>query len=96
MSTDPVIEDGYSWMTDKAAEFWRIEQKRFSDTEEVRYDIPTTLTSASIYVGVAADSTATATASWTIIRTYFDSNGLPNRKRIRFNVAWDSRTAGWT
>lgn len=81
---------------DEAAEFWRIKNKRFYDTEEVRYDIPATLTNQSIYTGVAPDGTATAATTWTIIRTYFDGNANPIRERIRFNVAWDNRSVGWT
>lgn len=83
-------------ITDNAPEFWRIKNKRFTSSEEVRYDIPASLISASIYTGVAADGTATSSAVWTVIRTYFDSLGNPSRERIRTNVAWDSRTAGWT
>lgn len=79
-----------------STEFARIKDKRFKDTEESRYDIPADLTSASIYTGVAPDGTLTSAANWTIIRTYFDANGLPNRERIRTGVAWDSRTIGWT
>lgn len=83
------------WPTTDVSEFARINMKRFLDTEEARYDIPAVLASASIYTGVAADGTAEATATWTVTRTYFDASGNPNRQRIRFNVAWSSRTSGW-
>lgn len=77
-------------------EFARIKEKKYKDTEEVRYDIPASLISADIYVGVATDGTATASASWVVLRTYFDASGNPSRERIRTGVAWDNRTSGWT
>lgn len=79
-----------------ADEFSRIKNKEFADTEEVRYEIPASLVSASIYTGVAADGTATSAAAWTVIRSYFDANGNPERERIRASVVWDNRTSGWT
>lgn len=77
-------------------EFNRIKMKRFKDTEEVRYDIPVDVANSDIYTGVAADGTLTSSASWTIIRTYFDANGNPTRERFRTGVAWDDRTSGWS
>lgn len=91
----PVPISGTVTADDNASEFWRIKNKRYTDTEEVRYDIAADLANGDIYTGVATDGTATSSATWTIIRTYFDANGNPSRERIRFNVAWDSRTAGW-
>ena len=76
--------------------FWRIKNKIFLDTEEVRYDIPLVLTSAFVYVGLNTAGTATSSATWTIVRTSFDINANPNRDQIRTSVAWDSRTVGWT
>lgn len=75
--------------------FYRITNKIIKDDEEVRYDIPTNLTGASIYIGVAADGTATSSALWTVVRYYFDANDNPNRARVRKNVVWTDRTLGW-
>lgn len=77
------------------AEFYRIKNRYFKDTEEIRYDIAASLISGDIYTGVAPDGTATSAASWTVIRTYFDANGNPSRERIRTGVVWNSRTIGW-
>jgi len=93
--TDTELRAAQVPVTDEAAEFWRIKNRRFEDTEEVRYDIAADLVNGDIYAGVAPDGTSTATASWTVIRTYFDANGNPSRERIRTGVAWDSRTVGW-
>lgn len=81
-----------------AQDFSRILERRFKDTEEVRYDIPTDalLADGSIYLGVADDGTATSAEEWTIVRIYFDSQKLPTRSRIRKLVAWDDRATGWT
>lgn len=80
----------------------RILEKRFRDTEEVRYDIPVQLTTedplpagSSIYLGVATDNSLTSDPVWTVVRVYFATNKLPTRTRIRKLVVWDSRTAGW-
>jgi hypothetical protein len=79
------------------SEFSKILEKRFRDTEEVRYDIPVTaaLPGGSIYIGVAPDPSLTTDAVWTVVRFYFDANALPSRARIRKNVVWDDRTLGW-
>lgn len=88
------VEDTYS-------EFWRIKNKRFSDTEEVRYEIVEAIVAdkpvvQNIYTGVAPDGTATSSESWIVIRSYFNAiTGSPERERIRFNVAWDDRALGW-
>lgn len=81
--------------TEFDSSFTRIKEKRFQDTEEVRYDIPGTLANGQIYVGVAPDGTATSTASWDVVRTDFDANANPTRDRIQKGIAWDSRTTGW-
>lgn len=73
----------------------RILNKRLEDTEEIRYDVPTTLTNGNIYLGVATDGTSTAAASWDVVRIYFDGNDNPTRARLRTGIAWDSRTTGW-
>lgn len=77
--------------------FARILEKRFSDDEEVRYDIPlpASLISGSIYIGVALDNSSTADPVWTVVRFYFNSNRLPIRARIQKDIAWDNRTVGW-
>lgn len=93
--TDAELRASPVFTTDVYSEFYRIKNKRYSDAEEVRYDIPTNLAANSIYIGVADDGTLTADSVWTVIRVYFDANGSPNRERIRFNVAWDDRTLGW-
>jgi hypothetical protein len=76
-------------------EFIRLKNKKFLDTEEVRYDIPAILTNGDIYVGINTDGASTTSATWTVGRTYFDANGNPSRDRFRLNVEWDSRTVGW-
>lgn len=82
--------------------FSRILEKRFKDTEEVRYDIPLVnqevnlLINGSIYIGVAPDGTPVASELWTIVRVYFNGVALPERARVRQNVRWDQRTLGWT
>lgn len=81
-----------------AQTFARIKAKQFASTEEVRYDIPASLVSADIYTGVNTDATATSTATWTVIRSYFDANGNPARERIKSGISWDNRAAAgnWT
>jgi hypothetical protein len=76
-------------------EFIRLKNKKFLDTEEVRYDIPAILTNGDIYVGINSDGASTAAPTWTVGRTYFDSNGNPSRDRFRINITWDSREVGW-
>lgn len=85
-------------LTDKfSSEFARLLEKRFLDTEEVRYDIPpdVALANNSIYTGAAPDGALTSEPVWTVIRAYFNNAKLPERQRIRFNVAWDDRALGW-
>lgn len=78
-------------------DFSRILEKRFKDTEEVRYDIPTDnlLSNGNIYIGVAPDPSLTSDLIWKVVRVYFDANALPFRARYRENVAWDDRQLGW-
>lgn len=80
-----------------SSKFSQILERRFKDTEEVRYAIPTanTLPGNSIYIGVAPDASLTTDLVWDVVRFYFDANGLPVRARIRKGIAWDSRTIGW-
>ena len=81
------------------SEFSRILEKRFLDTEEVRYDIPpnnTALANGSIYIGIAADASATNSPVWTVVRFYFNAAARPIRARIRKDIQWDERTLGWT
>lgn len=85
----PVTSDQFS------SHFSRIKERRFLDTEEVRYDIPASLPNAAIYVGVAPAVSAVTAAVWSVVRTDFDGNGNPQRDRIRKNVQWDLRTVGW-
>lgn len=48
-----------------------------------------------LYVGKAPDGTATTAAAWLVYRFTF-VNGLPTRKQVRENVAWDNRaTVTW-
>ena len=79
------------------SDFQRILEKRFQDTEEVRYDIPVqnALAGNSIYIGVAPDLSNTADPVWSIIRFYFNANALPERARIKKNVQWDNRLTIW-
>ena len=79
------------------SEFSRISEKRFLDTEEVRYDIPpqAALANSSIYIGVALDGTDITESVWTVVRVYFNQVALPVRQRIRKNVKWSERTLGW-
>lgn len=76
--------------------FTRMLEKRFRDSEEVRYDIPAVLADASIYLGTATDGTSTAAVSWSVVRYYFDVSGSPQRARFRSGVAWDDRATGWS
>lgn len=75
--------------------FSRILEKRFFDTEEVRYDIPDVLNNGFIYIGVATSGTLTSAASWTIVRFSFNATGRPSRSQIRTAVVWDNRAIGW-
>lgn len=78
--------------------FSRILEKRFSDLEEVRYDIPATKVlraNNSIYIGVAPDGTLTTDLAWDVVRFYFNASSVPERARIRKGIAWDDRTTGW-
>lgn len=85
-----------------SSEFSRISEKRWKDTEEVRFDIPlrnatvNLLRNGSIYIGVAPDGSLTSDPVWTVVRVYFNDNTLPFRQRIRTTVAWDDRALGWT
>lgn len=74
--------------------FYRIENKIFYTTEEVRYDIPTNLANASTYVGLSALGTSVNDASWVIVRTEFDGNQIPGRKQVAINISWTDRVAG--
>jgi hypothetical protein len=78
-----------------ADNFSRIKKKEFFDTEEVLYDIPANLPSSFIYTGVAIAGTSSATATWSVIRTSFDSNGNPSRDQFRTGVSWTARASGW-
>lgn len=80
------------------SKFSQILEKRFKDTDEVRYDIPVSaaLAGGSIYIGVAPDASLTTDLVWDVVRFYFNANSLPERARIRKGIAWDDRTIGWT
>lgn len=78
-----------------SAEMTRILQKEFADTEEVRYEVPSSLVGADIYIGVAADGTATSATDWNVVRVYFDANENPTRARIQLDISWDDRASGW-
>lgn len=78
-----------------SAELTRILQKEFADDEEVRYEIPATLASGDIYIGVADDGTATSAELWNVVRIYFDANENPTRLRLQTAIAWDNRAVGW-
>lgn len=73
--------------------FTRIKQRSFFNTEEVRYDIPSNLSSGTIYVGVATASAATSAAVWSVVKTGFTSESLPLRDLFKPGVVWDSRTS---
>lgn len=88
-----VVQANDQTTTGLADTFDRMKNKNFKDTEEVRYDIPTSFTSTAIYVGLAPAGTATSAASWAIVRTLFDANGNPSRDQIKLNVIWDNRAA---
>lgn len=78
--------------------FARILEKRFSDLEEIRYDIPATkvlLANNSIYIGVAPDSTPTSDTLWDVVRFYFNAASVPERARIQKGISWDDRALGW-
>lgn len=48
-----------------------------------------------LYVGKAPDGTATTAALWTVYKFTF-VGGLPTRKQVRENIAWDDRaTVVW-
>jgi len=74
--------------------FARLENKTFRIDEELRYDIPTSLVSTSMYIGLSGLGTATSEANWAIMKTDFDSNGQPIRKQIKLSIAWDNRVTG--
>ena len=77
--------------TELASSFARIAALQPADGEEIRFDIPASLASGSIYIGLNTDATSTATATWKIRRIYFDANKNPSRDRYKSAVAWDDR-----
>lgn len=72
--------------------FTRIKQREFFNTEEVLYDIPASIPSGFIYVGLATAGTSSSTAAWSIVRTSFDSNGNPSGDKFKTGVSWTART----
>lgn len=82
--------------TENPSDFWRMEVGRFTN-EEVKYDFPAVFANNSIYMGINADATLESAPTWKIIRTYFDANGFPSRKRFRANISWTDRAnaANW-
>lgn len=65
--------------------------------ERFKYDIPATIPSGTLYVGWnAAAGAATSATTWTVRRVTFDANGNPNDDQVQANIAWDSRSSGWT
>jgi len=99
---NPREEDGHgsepdnpSYIEIVRAEFARIKNREFKDTEQVKYDIAPNLVNGDIYTGVADEAAVESDATWNVIRTYFDANGNPNQERIQLGIRWDQRTAGW-
>lgn len=95
-NSSPVVlasDQGAILVTSSNGIFSRIKNRNFADTEEVRYDVPTSVISGAIYTGLATAGTATSAATWTIVRSLFDANGNPSREQIKTSVIWDNRAA---
>lgn len=81
-------------ITSSTGTFRRINQREFYDSETAQFDIPSNLSSGTIYVGLAPQGSNTASAVWSIVRTPFSSESIPLSQQYRSGVSWTGRTLG--
>lgn len=62
-----------------------------STTNETRLDYVARTDGQPVYIGRAADGSATSAAVWNIERLTYDGNGRVTRKQVREDAVWDNR-----
>lgn len=84
-------------VADASSETLLQDVKRAITDYETRLDYDTRTDANPVYVGKAAQGTATATASWTVQKLTYDSSDRLTRAQVLDSIAWDNRTtAGWS
>jgi hypothetical protein len=75
--------------------FTRIMRCQYWDTEEVRYDPPSSYINNWSYVAVAPSGSSILDPVWACVRRSYDARGKVFRDQFRKNIAWSERFNNW-
>lgn len=76
--------------------FSRILNENFHDTEQMKRDAPSaSYQNAFEYIGLAPAAAVDTDATWAIVRKEYNATGDLIAQRVRLNIQWAQRTAGW-